>query len=111
VSDVVLNSSESEGESNAILEAQWAGKPVFARRNHGNVALIADGIDGRLFDTPEELADQLEAARRDPATASALGKHARARVRRRADPALEAARHAALYRALLATPESLAARR
>ena len=53
--DVVLNTSESEGESNALLEAQWAGRPVIARRNHGNVALVTDGVDGWLFDTPEEL--------------------------------------------------------
>lgn len=103
-SDVVLNSSESEGESNAILEAQWAAKPVLARRNHGNTALIDDGVDGRLFDSPEELADQIEAVRRDPAAATALGARARERVRERADPALEATRHAALYRALLAGP-------
>lgn len=100
-SDVVLNSSESEGESNAILEAQWAGKLVVARRNHGNVALIEDGADGRLFDTPDELANLLEAARLDPRAAAAVGARARERVRERADPALEAARHMALYRALL----------
>jgi glycosyltransferase involved in cell wall biosynthesis len=105
-SDVVLNSSESEGESNAILEAQWAGKLVLARRNRGNVALIQDDVDGRLFDTPAELAAMLEAARRDPAAASAVGARARERVRARADPALEAARHVALYRALMTDTET-----
>ncbi len=102
--DVVLNTSESEGESNALLEAQWAGRPVIARRNHGNVALVTDGVDGWLFDTPEELAARLTWLRAHPAEGARVAAEAQARVRRRADPGLEASRHLALYRLLLAAP-------
>lgn len=99
--DLVLNTSESEGESNAILEAQWAGRAVVARRNRGNAALVTHGVDGWLFDTPEELAALLTRLVGDEAARGAAGQSAAARVRPRADPGLEAARHLALYRAIL----------
>jgi len=50
----VLNSSLSEGMSNALLEAMAAGAPVLARRNAGNAALVEHGVSGLLFDTPDE---------------------------------------------------------
>lgn len=52
--DVAVNSSESEGQSNAVLEAMFLGVPVAARRVEGNADLILDGSTGLLFDTPEE---------------------------------------------------------
>jgi glycosyltransferase involved in cell wall biosynthesis len=50
--DVVVNSSESEGQSNTLLEAFLVGTPVVARRNAGNVALVGEGADARglLYD-------------------------------------------------------------
>ncbi len=53
--DVALNTSVSEGQCNALLEAMASGAtPVVARRNDGNAALVAHGVTGWLFDTPEE---------------------------------------------------------
>ena len=103
--DVVLNTSESEGESNALLEAQAAGRPVIARRNRGNAALIDDGVDGWLFDTPEELAARLVWWRAHPEGAAKVAAAARARVAPRLEPGREARAHAQLYRALLAQPK------
>lgn len=105
--DLTLNCSESEGESNAILEAQWAGRPVLARRNQGNSALIEHCVTGLLFDTPDELAAAITRVRCDPAELAALGARARAHVEDRADPALEAARHARLYASLVAGPRAV----
>jgi Glycosyl transferases group 1 len=50
--DVVVNSSESEGQSNTLLEAFLVGTPVVARRNAGNAALVGEGVDarGQLYD-------------------------------------------------------------
>lgn len=51
--DVVINSSKSEGQSSAILEAMGLGVPVLARDIPGNRSLIKDGKTGLLFDTEE----------------------------------------------------------
>lgn len=52
--DVALNTSESEGQSNAVLEAMSLGVPVAARNVEGNADLIVHGSTGLLFDSPEE---------------------------------------------------------
>ncbi|HEX6922782.1 MAG TPA: glycosyltransferase [Bacillales bacterium] len=52
--DVVLNSSVSEGQSSALLEALALGKLVIARENAGNASVIADGRNGFLFETGED---------------------------------------------------------
>lgn len=99
--DVVLNTSESEGESNALLEAQLVGRAVLARRNIGNSALVEHGVNGWLFDDAQELAALLQRARAAPEECAKLAARAEARVRERADPALEAASHLRLYLSLL----------
>ncbi|MBI2549222.1 glycosyltransferase family 4 protein [Candidatus Woesearchaeota archaeon] len=50
--DIVLNTSESEGQSNNILEAMSLGKPVLAAAISGNKALICDQKNGLLFSSP-----------------------------------------------------------
>ncbi len=95
--DVVLNTSESEGESNALLEAQAAARPVIARRNRGNAALIDYGIDGWLFDTPEELTERLLWWRAHPSESRAVAAAGYRRVAARLDPEREARAHLALY--------------
>ena len=50
----MINTSESEGECGAILEAFTQEIPVIARNNPGNANLITHAHTGWLFDTPEE---------------------------------------------------------
>lgn len=52
--DVVLNNSASEGMSNALLEASALGRPILARTNAGNLAVVDDGENGLLYTTAEE---------------------------------------------------------
>lgn len=52
--DVVLNTSISEGQSAAVLEALALGCVVVARRNEGNAAVVAHGETGFLYSDPEE---------------------------------------------------------
>lgn len=47
--DIAALTSDSEGLSNAILEAMAAGLPVVATRVGGNVELVEDGKTGFLF--------------------------------------------------------------
>jgi glycosyltransferase involved in cell wall biosynthesis len=48
-----LNSSVSEGQASALLEAMQLRVPIIARRNEGNESLVEHGRTGLLFDTPE----------------------------------------------------------
>ncbi|WP_137789576.1 glycosyltransferase [Bacillus sp. E(2018)] len=53
--DVVLNTSISEGQPTALLEAMSFRKPVIARDNDGNASIIQHGMNGLLFQSHEEL--------------------------------------------------------
>lgn len=53
----VVNTSKSEGMSAAILEAMAMGKPVFARHNAGNAAIVRHNSNGYLFHSPEEFVE------------------------------------------------------
>jgi hypothetical protein len=57
--DVVTNSSQSEGMSNALLEAMALGEQavVIVRRNEGNSSLVIDGVTGLLYDTPQQFVE------------------------------------------------------
>ncbi|MDA0375918.1 MAG: glycosyltransferase family 4 protein [bacterium] len=54
-SNIVLNTSLSEGLSNAILEAMMLGTPVLARNVSGNSSLIHHQNNGFLFTNKEDL--------------------------------------------------------
>ncbi|WNF35202.1 glycosyltransferase [Bacillaceae bacterium IKA-2] len=58
-SDIVINSSFSEGQSLALLEAMLIGKPVLARNNGGNRSIVRHRETGFLFDDVDQVYDQL----------------------------------------------------
>jgi len=82
--DVFVLSSTSEGQSNAILEAMAAGRPVVATDVGGNPDTVENGATGLLVPpgSPERLAEAIGALQADPARARALGANGRARVER-----------------------------
>lgn len=54
----LVNSSQSEGMSLAILEAMQLGLPVLARDIPGNSSIVQDGKNGLLFCTPQEFREK-----------------------------------------------------
>lgn len=58
-SDFVLNTSISEGQSAAVLEAMLSGKVVLARNNTGNASVITDQVNGVLYENPVDFHDKL----------------------------------------------------
>ncbi|WP_096199605.1 glycosyltransferase family 4 protein [Bacillus sp. FJAT-45350] len=59
-SDIVLNTSLSEGQPIALLEAMYCHKPVMARKIAGNESLIKDNVNGFIFDNLGEFKRKLE---------------------------------------------------
>lgn len=57
--DGLINTSISEGMSGSILEAMVYECPVYARNNPGNKALIKDGYNGFIFNTPKEFLEKI----------------------------------------------------
>lgn len=99
--DVFALVSESEGMSNAILEAQSCGLPVVATRVGGNPELV--GADCGVLVEPHDppaLAQALLELLPDAARRIRLGATARARVRARHSLHAMAAAYLNLYREL-----------
>jgi len=80
--DVFVNCSDSEGMSNAVLEAMVAGLPVIATRVGGNEELVRDRVDGWLVPRGDvgALAIALREAASDPDLRGRFGVSARARA-------------------------------
>lgn len=52
--DVILNHSESEGVSNALVEAAALGRPILARNIDGNRTVVQHGDNGLLYDNQQQ---------------------------------------------------------
>jgi len=77
--DVFTLTSFSEGCSNVIQEAMFAGKPVIATNVGGNPELVQDGVTGFLVesDNAAQWADALRKLKSDPALLKRMGENAR----------------------------------
>lgn len=64
--DVVLNTSRSEGLSNALIEAMACGRPVLAADIAGNRDLIRPEMTGLLYSDRADLARQARRLLEDP---------------------------------------------
>ena len=78
-SNIALNTSDSEGFSNSILEAMRAGLPVVASDVTGNRELVIDGKSGHLFrpGNYRDLAEKLMFMIKNPKRATQFGRFGR----------------------------------
>lgn len=72
-----ITSSLSEGLPFNVLEAMQCGLPVIASRAKGNTELVADGINGYLFDDIEGLIRAVKILLSDPGEIESLGEKGR----------------------------------
>lgn len=94
----------SEGVPRVLLEAALAGVPIVSTSMPGCRTVIEDGRTGRLVPPgdAERMAKRILEALERPAESAAMARRLPARIRRDFTVAAGAARHAALYRSLLA---------
>lgn len=80
--DVFTLPSESEGMSNAVLEAMAMARPVVATAVGGNPVVIAEGTSGFLVDYPDHdaLADRILRVLGDPELRRSAGSAGRERA-------------------------------
>jgi len=101
--DIVLNTSISEGLSNAVLEAMYFGRPVLASNCEGNMAAIENGKEGLLYKNGDE-EDFINKARlllRDPAVRLKLGRNGKEKILHEHSLDGEINAHISLYKELL----------
>jgi GalNAc-alpha-(1->4)-GalNAc-alpha-(1->3)-diNAcBac-PP-undecaprenol alpha-1,4-N-acetyl-D-galactosaminyltransferase len=77
--DLFVFPSLYEGFPNALVEAMSLGLPVIASNCSGNIDIVRDGIDGRLFPVGDvlKLAALMEELICDPNTRKRLGEEAK----------------------------------
>lgn len=79
---LMLNTSESEGQSSAILEAMAVGVPVLARANDGNRDVITHGVTGLLYSSEKEFVSAATALIEDEPLRKQLAENAKIFVAR-----------------------------
>ncbi len=96
--DVVLNVSETEGLSNALLEGMASGVPPAVVDIPGNRALVEAGHTGLVFSTQQEFVAGITELVRDPGLRGRLGAAARTYVMAHHNVDREADAFSAVYR-------------
>ncbi len=95
--------SRNEGYGLTLIEAMAAGAALVATRAGAAELVVTDGDTGVLvpIGNARALAEAIEPLMRDPATATAMGAHARQRVVAQFSLDAEAAKIAAVYRSVM----------
>lgn len=80
--DIVAMTSETEGLSNTILEAQAMGKPVIATQVGGNSEIIEDNLNGFLFPFQDysSLVEKITLLLKNELWLKKMGENARKRI-------------------------------
>ncbi|MDY6824164.1 MAG: glycosyltransferase [Thermodesulfobacteriota bacterium] len=101
--DLALNTSDSEGFSNAVMEAMRAGLPVVASDVGGNSELIQDGKTGLLFKpgSANDLTEKIVFLLTHSDIADKLGKAARQSIISNFDIQTIVQQHANLYQSMV----------
>lgn len=102
LADICLNTSLSEGMSQAVLEGMAAGRPLLCHAIAGNQALVEHGTTGFLYATPAEFAALAATLAADAGLRARLGAAGRERVLAQHTPERERRAYSDLYQGLLA---------
>ncbi|MEO6809436.1 MAG: glycosyltransferase family 4 protein, partial [Isosphaeraceae bacterium] len=92
-----------------LLEAMACGTPAIASRVAAMPEFIQEGHTGYVYDTPEQLTEQLRLLSKNPGLVERIGRNAREAVERDFDLKVAGARFLAVYEELIASAEEMAA--
>jgi len=95
--DVVLNTSHSEGQPQAALEAMSLGKPCILTAVPGNLNLIQAGREGFYINNPVDLFKAAQTLLNSPILRKEMGRNARQLIETRFTPQQEIDAYSRLY--------------
>ncbi|MFG0335384.1 MAG: glycosyltransferase, partial [Maioricimonas sp. JB049] len=106
--DVFWLASDFEGMSNSLMEAMSCGRPVVVSSISPNRELVDHGVEGYLVDVGDGVGFAQYTVRLldDPELAAKMGAAGRQRMRERHSVSQLVARHAELYRRVVAATEN-----
>ncbi|PLS15862.1 hypothetical protein CVD28_20385 [Bacillus sp. M6-12] len=96
-SQIIINTSISEGQSLAVMEAMAMGRPVIARKNAANEALIQHEQTGWLYDTMDEFMEAVHSIVRNEMLREQVVQQAREWISLHSSPESEADSYRSLY--------------
>ncbi|MCD6565047.1 MAG: glycosyltransferase [Bacteroidales bacterium] len=101
--DMALNTSDSEGFSNSVMEAMRAGLPVIATDVSGNKELVQDGITGLLFKQGDvdDLRVKILSLLKNREFADKLGENGKLSIEKRFDVNIIMQQYMNLYESLI----------
>lgn len=102
--DVVLNTSQMEGQPQAVLEAMSLGVPALLSAVPGNLGVITHGQEGFYADSPAAMSDYLLLMAGSQSLRTRLGQAAVRLTQERYTVEAEIAQYQALYRTLTGHP-------
>lgn len=98
LSNIVINTSISEGQPLAVMEAMAMGKPVIARKIPANESLILHNQTGWLYETLDQFKEAFHTIMSNPAHREQVIQHAKEWIHQSSSPAQEAAQYIELYK-------------
>ncbi|AQQ53438.1 glycosyltransferase [Planococcus lenghuensis] len=99
--DVLLNTSHSEGQPAAILEAMSYGKPVIVSNNQGNRSIVRHGETGFIYQERDEFLDYAERLLNNYKLNQQMGQSAKSFVDTHHSAAKEAEALLVMYRSVI----------
>lgn len=99
--DVVLNTSYSEGQSSAIIEAMSYGIPVLVSNNAGNRSLVSHKKTGFVYDTQNEFLDYSELIINNNKIKQGIGQQAKQYIATNHSSTYESEAFLAIYNQIL----------
>ncbi|WP_318509223.1 glycosyltransferase [Bacillus sp. T3] len=97
---IVINTSISEGQSLALMEAMAVGRPVIARKNEANLSLIRHKQTGWLYETMDEFKEAVHSIVNDVSLRESVIQQAKDWILEYSSPDKETLSYLNLYKQL-----------
>ncbi|WP_071394676.1 glycosyltransferase [Bacillus tuaregi] len=97
---IIINTSQSEGQSLAVMEAMAMGKPVIARKNEANLQLVTHETTGWLYESMDEFKHAIHSIIHNPSLRESVVEKARQWIVEHYSPEKEVQTYYQLYKTI-----------